>query len=62
MQMPKVALLWRLSSIREIVFSGFQLDLLSAEERPTAYWYAAEVLDAHLSCLDDIMPVIPKGK
>ncbi|KAF9460883.1 Mak10 subunit, NatC N-terminal acetyltransferase-domain-containing protein [Collybia nuda] len=60
-QMPTVALLWRLSSIREIVFSGFQMDLFSPEERPTAYWYAAEVLEEHLLCFENIKPTVPKN-
>ncbi|KAF8061759.1 Mak10 subunit, NatC N-terminal acetyltransferase-domain-containing protein [Lyophyllum atratum] len=60
MCLPKVALIWRLSAIREVVFSGFQLDLFSSEERPFAYWYAARVLEEHLSCLDDLLNVVPK--
>jgi len=60
MQLPRVALVWRLSAIREMIFSGFQLELFSLEERPFAYWYAANVLDEHLSCLDDLLNVVPK--
>ncbi|GLB35595.1 putative mak10 subunit, NatC N(alpha)-terminal acetyltransferase [Lyophyllum shimeji] len=60
MQLPKVALIWRLSTIREVIFSGFQLELFSLEERPFAYWYAAQVLEEHLSCLDDLLNVVPR--
>jgi hypothetical protein len=60
-EMPKAALLWRLSAIREIVLSGFQLELYAPEERPFAYWYAAQVLDAHLHSLEDLMPVVHEG-
>ncbi|KIJ63356.1 hypothetical protein HYDPIDRAFT_113345 [Hydnomerulius pinastri MD-312] len=48
-------LMYRLSVIREVVFSGFQLSLYSAEERVFAYWYAVQVLEWQLSCLDQIM-------
>lgn len=59
--MSDVPLLWRLSAIREIIFSGFQLELYTADEKSFAYWYAAQVLDAHLSCLDDLLVIVPKG-
>jgi hypothetical protein len=26
-----------------------------------AYWYGVQVLDAHLSCLDDLLKIVPKG-
>ncbi|KAG5721407.1 N-alpha-acetyltransferase, 35 NatC auxiliary subunit [Termitomyces sp. T112] len=60
MHLPKVPLVWRLSAIREIIFSGFQLELLSLEERPFAYYYASQVIEDHLSCLDDLIPVVVK--
>ncbi|KAF5387015.1 hypothetical protein D9615_002044 [Tricholomella constricta] len=60
MQLPNVALIWRLSAIREVIFSAFQLELYSLEERPFAYWYAAQVLEEHLSCLDNLLDVVPK--
>jgi len=58
--LPTVALIWRLSSIREVVFSGFQLDLFSQEERPIAYWHLTQVLDTHLICLDALLGVVNK--
>ena len=61
MQLPNVVLLWRLSAIREVILSGFQLELFSLEEKPLAYWYATQVLDIHLSCLDNLLRVVPKG-
>ncbi|RDB19321.1 N-alpha-acetyltransferase 35, NatC auxiliary subunit [Hypsizygus marmoreus] len=59
-QMPNVALVWRLGAIREVIFSGFQLELFAREERPIAYWLVAQVLDEHLSCLDDLLRVVHK--
>ncbi|PPQ78350.1 hypothetical protein CVT25_011633 [Psilocybe cyanescens] len=59
--LPDIALLWRLSDIREIVLSGFQMDLYAKEERAFAYWYAARVIDTHLSCLDDLLPLVDDG-
>jgi hypothetical protein len=59
--LPSVALLWRLSIIREIVLSGFQLELYAEEERSFAYWYAAQVMEAHLQCLDNLLPTAQAG-
>ena len=58
MQIPNAALVWRLSTVREVVFSGFQLELYTAEEKPFAYWYASQVIEAHLSCLDNMFPLL----
>ncbi|KAF8548370.1 hypothetical protein OG21DRAFT_1471303 [Imleria badia] len=49
-------LVQRLSVIREVVFSGAQLSLYSAEERVFAYWYATQVLELQLSCMERIIP------
>ncbi|KAA1475811.1 Mak10-domain-containing protein [Dentipellis sp. KUC8613] len=51
---PKAALIWRLSTIREVVFSGFQIELYIADERPFAYWYAAQVMSKHISLLEEV--------
>ncbi|KAJ7184549.1 Mak10 subunit, NatC N-terminal acetyltransferase-domain-containing protein [Mycena filopes] len=63
---PACALVWRLSVIREVVLSGFQLELYTSEEKPFAYWYASQVIDAHLACLDDMLlavePDCPAGR
>ncbi|KAK7035942.1 Mak10 subunit, NatC N-terminal acetyltransferase-domain-containing protein [Favolaschia claudopus] len=53
--LPSCALLWRLSVTREVVLSGFQLELYTSEEKPFAYWYASQVMDAHLTCLDNVL-------
>ena len=60
-QLPNVALLWRLSIVREVVLSGFQLELYAQEERSFAYWYAAQVMEAHLQCLDSLLPMAQAG-
>ncbi|KAJ7215317.1 Mak10 subunit, NatC N-terminal acetyltransferase-domain-containing protein [Mycena haematopus] len=53
--LPTCALVWRLSVIREVVLSGFQLELYTSEEKAFAYWYASQVIDAHLVCLDAML-------
>lgn len=47
--------------MREIVLSGFQLELYAKEERPFAYWYAAQIIEVHLRCLDNIIPGVQEG-
>ncbi|KAF8437566.1 Mak10 subunit, NatC N-terminal acetyltransferase-domain-containing protein [Boletus edulis BED1] len=57
--LPRVCttvLVRRLSVIREVIYSGTQLSLYSAEERVFAYWYASQVLDMQLSCMDELIP------
>lgn len=49
-------LVQRLSVIREVIFSGAQLSLYSAEERVFAYWYAAHVLELQLACIEKLLP------
>lgn len=56
-----MALLWRLSIVREVILSGFQLELYGREEKSFAYWYAVEVIDVHLSCLDNLISVTQEG-
>jgi N-alpha-acetyltransferase 35, NatC auxiliary subunit len=60
-RLPDVALLWRLSVVREVILSGFQLELYSREEKSFAYWYAVEVIAAHLSCLDNLTSIVQEG-
>ena len=59
--LPQAALLWRLESLREIVFSGFKLELYLSYERPFAYWYLCEIITAQLAMLDELDNVIPSG-
>ncbi|KAJ3843014.1 Mak10 subunit, NatC N-terminal acetyltransferase-domain-containing protein [Lentinula raphanica] len=51
-QFPKAIILWRLTTIREVILSGFQVELYHPLERPFAYWFAAQVIDVHLTQLD----------
>lgn len=62
LQLPKAVLLWRLGAIREVVLSGFQLELYTSEEKPFAYWYLAQVLETHLKCLDELLPVVDNSE
>ncbi|KDQ59783.1 hypothetical protein JAAARDRAFT_33351 [Jaapia argillacea MUCL 33604] len=57
---PKAILVWRLSIIREIVFSGFQQELYMADERASAYWYASRVLECQLNVLDDLLGFVSR--
>ncbi|KAJ6630303.1 Mak10 subunit, NatC N-terminal acetyltransferase-domain-containing protein [Mycena sp. CBHHK59/15] len=52
---PASVLVWRLSVVREVVLSGFQLELYTSEEKPFAYWYTSQVIEAHLACLDNML-------
>ncbi|KAI6094539.1 Mak10 subunit, NatC N-terminal acetyltransferase-domain-containing protein [Pisolithus croceorrhizus] len=56
-----VVLVRRLETIGDIVLSGFQLSLYSVIERPLAHWYLARVLEQHLTCLDEIIEVLPNS-
>ncbi|KAF8162736.1 Mak10 subunit, NatC N-terminal acetyltransferase-domain-containing protein [Crassisporium funariophilum] len=57
-RLPNVALIWRLSIVREVILSGFQLDLYAPEEKSFAYWYAVQAIEAHLSYLDDLLHLV----
>ncbi|RDX47440.1 hypothetical protein OH76DRAFT_1385246 [Lentinus brumalis] len=56
----RTAQLWRLAASREVILSGFQQELYAPEEKPIAYWYLARVLEVHLCCIDDLLPVVPR--
>ncbi|KAF5318081.1 hypothetical protein D9619_012186 [Psilocybe cf. subviscida] len=57
----KVSLLWQLATLREIVLSGFQLELYAKEERAFAYWYTACIVELHLNCLHAFIPTLTQG-
>jgi hypothetical protein len=59
---PKAMLLWRLSIIKEVLLSGFQLELYVEEEKSLVYWELSQVIHEHLSILDSLERVIPKGR
>ena len=54
-------LLWRLSIIREVLLSGFQLELYVEDEKSFVYWELSRVAYEHLSTLNALEPVVPKG-
>jgi hypothetical protein len=58
---PKAMLLWRLSIIEEVLLSGFQLELYVQDEKSFVYWELGQVIHEHLSILDSLERVIPKG-
>lgn len=58
---PRTAQLWRLTAMRDVILSGFQQELYAPEERPIAYWYLCRVLDTHLACIEDLLPVVPQS-
>ena len=55
-------LLWRLSIVREVLLSGFQLELYVEDEKSFVYWELGQVVHEHLSTLDALELVIPKGE
>ena len=55
-------LLWRLSIIREVLLSGFHLELYVDDEKSFVYWELSHVAHEHLATLSSIEPVIPKGE
>lgn len=55
------AQLGRLSACREVIISGFQQELYAPEEKPIAYWYLSRVLDAHMNCIENLLPLVPPG-
>ncbi|KAI9069479.1 Mak10-domain-containing protein [Trametes sanguinea] len=57
---PRAAQMWRLSATREVILSGFQQELYAPEEKPIAYWYLSRVLDTHLECIEEVLPLIPQ--
>ncbi|THH13088.1 hypothetical protein EW146_g7094 [Bondarzewia mesenterica] len=56
----KTILIWRLRTIFDVIFAGFQLDLYVADEKPFAYWYASHIIGTYLSMVDNIAPIVPK--
>lgn len=54
--------MWRLSIIREVLLSGFQLELYVEDEKSFVYWELSQVAHEHLSILNTLEPVIPKGE
>ncbi|KAH8100300.1 Mak10-domain-containing protein [Cristinia sonorae] len=54
------ARLWQASVAQEIILSGFQQELYTADERPVAYWYAAQVIKISLGALDVMRKVAPQ--
>ena len=55
-------LLWRLFIIREVLLSGFQLELYVEDEKSIVYWELSQVAHEHLSTLNVLEPVVPKGE
>ncbi|EIM82360.1 Mak10-domain-containing protein [Stereum hirsutum FP-91666 SS1] len=59
--LPKLALLWRLETILDVILSGFELDLYVADERPFAYWYALRTVEAALEIVGELREVVIEG-
>lgn len=59
--LPNLALHGRLSVTREVVLSGFQLDMYTAEEKAMAYWYVGQVLAVHVECLASLLSAVLRG-
>ncbi len=61
LMIPKTAILWQLAVAREIILSGFQQDLYASHERPISYWYTAQIIELHLSLIDEFKAQVRKG-
>lgn len=59
---PLAILHWRIGAIRDIILSGFELDLYSVDERAFCYWYLSQVLFTHDRVIRQLMELVPRGK
>jgi N-alpha-acetyltransferase 35, NatC auxiliary subunit len=63
---PTVIHLHRLAVIREIVLSGFQLELYSNNktlmEQAFAWWFVGRVCEGEIRCLERVVEAAHKGK
>ncbi|EAU81853.1 hypothetical protein CC1G_06064 [Coprinopsis cinerea okayama7 len=57
-KLPETILTFRLESIREIILTGFQLELYAAYERPFAYWYLSVVEGRLRECYECVLGVL----
>ena len=48
--------------MREVLLSGFQLQLYVDDEKSFVYWELSHVAHEHLATLNSLEPVIPKGE
>jgi hypothetical protein len=60
--LPRLAEHAFLVTAREMVFSGFSLELYGVDERPAAYWYAARLLSADRDVIDALVLAVPEGE
>jgi len=58
--LTNVMLLWRLSIMREVLLSGFRLELYVDDEKSFVYWELSQVIHEHLATFNALEPVIPK--
>ena len=58
--MPLAILHWRALIIRDIILSGFELDLYTDEERVFAYWYLSKALGVHESNVRELLGIVPE--
>ncbi|OCB91093.1 hypothetical protein A7U60_g1658 [Sanghuangporus baumii] len=57
---PLAILHWRAGIARDIVLSGFELELHAPDERPFAYWYLSEILQTHEEVLKELLSAVPE--
>lgn len=60
--LPNIILSWRLDIIREVLLSGFHLELYVEDEKSFVYWELSQVTHEHLATLHALEPVIPEGE
>jgi hypothetical protein len=61
-QFPTTFLIYELSTVKDILLSGLQLELYSVHEKVFVYWYLSKVIEKHLHCLDSVLSIIPHGE
>ena len=59
--LPLAILHWRICVVRDLILSGFELELYAVDEHPFAYWYLSQILVVHESTLRDLLDLVTDG-
>ena len=59
---PLAILHFRLIVIRDIILTGFELELYSYDERPFAYWYLAKICDGQTRVSRKLAEIAPSSE
>jgi hypothetical protein len=61
MALPRLAEHTLYMSLREVLLSGFKLELYDACERPAAYWLLTQICRLHCTSIDSFLPAANTG-